>query len=125
MMKELAKLGFTQSYTYFTWRNDAWELSEYLTELTQTADARVLSRAISSPIHPTSCRASCRLGGAPAFRMRLVLAATLSSVYGIYSGFELCENRRAARVDSSTTWTQRCTSTRSGTGIDRATSSPT
>lgn len=92
MMKELAKLGFTQSYTYFTWRNERWELVEYLTELTQT-DMREYYRANFFANTPDILPRILQVGGRPAFRMRLVLAATLSSVYGIYSGFELCENR--------------------------------
>jgi len=92
MMRALAKLGFTQSYTYFTWRNERWELLEYLTELTQT-DMREYYRANFFTNTPDILPRILQVGGRPAFRMRLVLAATLSSVYGIYSGFELCENR--------------------------------
>lgn len=92
MMKELARLGFTQSYTYFTWRNTKWELQEYLTELTQT-DMREYFRANFFANTPDILPPILQLGGRPAFRMRLVLAATLSSVYGIYNGFELIENQ--------------------------------
>jgi starch synthase (maltosyl-transferring) len=92
MMKALAKLGFTQSYTYFTWRNARWELIEYLTELTQT-EMREYYRANFFANTPDILPRVLQLGGRPAFRMRLALAATLSPVYGIYSGFELCENR--------------------------------
>jgi len=92
MMKALAKLGFTQSYTYFTWRNERWEIVEYLTELTQT-DMREYYRAHFFANTPDILPRILQLGGRPAFRMRLVLAATLSSIYGIYSGFELCESR--------------------------------
>jgi len=91
MMKALAKAGFTQSYTYFTWRNNKNEMIEYLTELTQTEMAEYFrpnfftnTPDILSPILQT--------GGRPAFQMRLVLAATLSPSFGIYSGYELCEN---------------------------------
>jgi starch synthase (maltosyl-transferring) len=91
MMKELAKLGFTQSYTYFTWRNTRWELEEYLTELTQT-DMRHYFRGNFFANTPDILPHILQVGGRPAFRMRLVLAATLSSVYGVYSGFELTEN---------------------------------
>jgi starch synthase (maltosyl-transferring) len=92
MMKELAKLGFTQSYTYFTWRNTKWELEQYLTELTQT-DMREYFRGNFFANTPDILPHILQIGGRPAFRMRLVLAATLSSVYGIYNGFELAENR--------------------------------
>ncbi len=92
MMKALAKLGFTQSYTYFTWRNERWEIVEYLTELTQT-DMREYYRANFFANTPDILPRILQVGGRPAFRMRLVLAATLSSIYGIYSGFELCESR--------------------------------
>jgi starch synthase (maltosyl-transferring) len=92
MMKELAKLGFTQSYTYFTWRNTKWELEQYLTELTQT-DMREYFRGNFFANTPDILPHILQVGGRPAFRMRLVLAATLSSVYGIYNGFELAENR--------------------------------
>ena len=81
-----------QSYTYFTWRNTAAELREYLTELTRTEPARSSCGRTSSPTRPTSCTSTCRHGGRPAFEVRLILAATLSASYGIYSGFELCEN---------------------------------
>jgi len=100
MMKELAKLGFTQSYTYFTWRNTKWELQEYLTELTQT-EMREYFRGNFFANTPDILPPILQLGGRPAFRMRLVLAATLSSVYGIYNGFELIENR--PRGDAGTT----------------------
>ncbi len=97
MMKQLAKVGFTQSYTYFTWRNTKWELQEYLTELTQTS-MKEYYRANFFANTPDILPHILQLGGRPAFRMRLVLAATLSSVYGIYSGFELAENTpRGAR----------------------------
>ena len=91
MMRQLAKVGFTQSYTYFTWRNTKRELQEYLTELTQT-QMKEYYRGNFFANTPDILPHILQLGGRPAFRMRLVLAATLSSVYGIYSGFELCEN---------------------------------
>jgi starch synthase (maltosyl-transferring) len=91
MMKELAKLGFTQSYTYFTWRNTRWELETYLTELTRT-DMREYFRGNFFANTPDILPHILQIGGRPAFRMRFVLAATLSSVYGIYNGFELAEN---------------------------------
>jgi starch synthase (maltosyl-transferring) len=91
MMKSLAKGGFTQSYTYFTWRNTKWELTEYLTELTQT-DMRYYFRGNFFTNTPDILPFFLQTGGRPAFLIRAVLAATLSTVYGIYSGFELCEN---------------------------------
>jgi starch synthase (maltosyl-transferring) len=91
MMKALAKAGFTQSYTYFTWRHSKEELTEYFTELTQT-DMRDYFRANLWPNTPDILPVFLQTGGRPAFMIRAVLAATLSSLYGIYSGFELCEN---------------------------------
>lgn len=90
-MQTLAKLGFTQSYTYFTWRNSADELREYLTELTQT-EMKDYFRPNFFANTPDILHRYLVEGGRPAFRVRLVLAATLSTLYGIYSGFELCEN---------------------------------
>jgi starch synthase (maltosyl-transferring) len=91
MMKALAKAGFTQSYTYFTWRNTKWELTEYLTELTKT-DMREYFRVNFFTNTPDILPYFLQTGGRPAFLIRAVLATTLSTVYGIYSGFELCEN---------------------------------
>jgi starch synthase (maltosyl-transferring) len=91
MMRGLAKIGFTQSYTYFTWRNAKWELVEYLTELTQT-DMKYYFRGNFFTNTPDILPFFLQSGGRPAFLIRAVLAATLSTVYGIYSGFELCEN---------------------------------
>ncbi|MDS4013839.1 MAG: alpha-1,4-glucan--maltose-1-phosphate maltosyltransferase [Candidatus Accumulibacter sp.] len=91
MMRLLAKVGFAQSYTYFTWRNSKHELTEYVSELTSgpmkeyfTGNFFANTPDILPPI--------LQYGGRPAFIMRAVLAATLSTVYGIYSGYELCEN---------------------------------
>ena len=91
MMKELAKAGFSQSYTYFTWRNTKQELTEYLTELTQT-EMREYFRGNLWPNTPDILPPYLQDGGRPAFIIRAVLAATLSPLYGIYSGYELCEN---------------------------------
>ena len=91
MMKALAKAGFTQSYTYFTWRNTKQELMEYFSELTQTG-MREYFRGNLWPNTPDILPLHLQEGGRAAFLIRSVLAATLSSVYGIYSGFELCEN---------------------------------
>jgi starch synthase (maltosyl-transferring) len=90
-MKALAKLGFTQSYTYFTWRNGAAELREYLTELTSTEVAEYF-RGNLFVNTPDILHEYLQEGGPPAFRVRLLLAGTLSPLYGIYSGFELFEN---------------------------------
>ncbi len=90
-MQALAKLGFTQSYTYFTWRNTAHELTEYLSELTGTELAEYFRGNLFTNT-PDILHEYLQEGGRPAFRARLVLAATLSPLYGIYSGFELCEN---------------------------------
>jgi starch synthase (maltosyl-transferring) len=91
MMKVLAKVGFTQSYTYFTWRNTKKEFVEYFTELTQT-EMREYFRGHLWPNTPDILPLHLQEGGRPAFQIRSVLASTLSSLYGIYSGFELCEN---------------------------------
>ena len=90
MMKRLAKAGFTQSYSYFTWRNTKAELTQYLTELTQTESRHTMrpNFFVNTPdINPYFLQTS----GRPGFRIRLALAATLAGNYGIYSGFELCE----------------------------------
>jgi starch synthase (maltosyl-transferring) len=92
VLKSLAKAGFTQSYTYFTWRNFKNELEEYLTELTQTEVSEYLRGNLFANT-PDILPFFLQEGGRPAFKIRFALAATLSSVYGIYSGFELCENR--------------------------------
>ena len=91
IMKYLAKLGFDQSYTYFTWRNTRTELMEYFTELTQT-EVREYMRPNLFANTPDILHEYLQAGGPAAFRIRLVLAATLGATYGIYSGFELCEN---------------------------------
>jgi starch synthase (maltosyl-transferring) len=91
MMRALAKAGFTQSYTYFTWRNSKPELIEYLTELTGYP-SREYFRPNFFTNTPDILPVFLQEGGQPAFRIRVVLAATLSPVYGIYNGFELCEN---------------------------------
>ena len=91
VMRALAKLGFTQSYTYFTWRNHKQELTEYLVELTQDWPREYMRPNFFPNTHDILPHI-LQFGGRPAFQMRFVLAATLSSTYGIYSGFELCEN---------------------------------
>jgi starch synthase (maltosyl-transferring) len=91
MMKALAKAGFNQSYTYFTWRNSKRELIEYFTELTQTEMSEYF-RPNLWPNTPDILPFVLQEGGRPAFMIRVLLAATLSTLYGIYSGYELCEN---------------------------------
>ena len=91
MMQALAKAGFTQSYTYFTWRNTKSELIDYLTEITRPPVSDYC-RGHLWPNTPDILHATLQAGGPPAFKLRLVLAATLSPLYGIYAGYELCEN---------------------------------
>ena len=91
VMRYLAKCGFSQSYSYFTWRNTKAELAEYFTELTQT-DVREYMRPNLFANTPDILHAYLQRGGRPAFQVRFVLAATLGASYGIYSGFELAEN---------------------------------
>jgi starch synthase (maltosyl-transferring) len=98
LMRYLAKAGFSQSYTYFTWRNTSHELRTYLTELT-TTDLVEFMRPNFFANTPDILHAYLQHGGRPAFEVRLLLAATLSASYGIYSGFELCE-RIAVRPGS-------------------------
>ena len=91
-MYRLAKLGFSQSYTYFTWRNTKQELTEYFSELTQT-EVREYFRPNLWPNTPDILPEFLQVGGRPAFMIRLILAATLGASYGIYGpAFELCEN---------------------------------
>jgi len=98
IMYQLAKLGFSQSYTYFTWRNVKWELEQYFTKLTRTP-VREFYRSSLWPNTPDILSNHLRDGGRPAFIARLVLAATLGANYGIYGpAFELCENRRKDTV---------------------------
>jgi starch synthase (maltosyl-transferring) len=88
-MTTLAKAGFAQSYTYFTWKNTRWELLEFLGQLLEWRD---FYRPNCFANTPDILHEYLQLGGRPAFEARLVLAATLSPSYGIYSGFESCEN---------------------------------
>jgi starch synthase (maltosyl-transferring) len=93
VMYQLAKLGFTQSYTYFAWRNTKWDLTQYFTELTQT-DVKEFFRPNLWPNTPDILTEYLQGGGRPAFLVRLVLAATLGASYGIYGpAFELYEGR--------------------------------
>jgi starch synthase (maltosyl-transferring) len=89
MMTTLAKIGFSQSYTYFTWKNTRWELLELMGQLLEWAPFYRPNFFVNTPdiLHEY-----LQLGGRPAFEARLVLAATLSPSYGIYSGYEHYEN---------------------------------
>jgi starch synthase (maltosyl-transferring) len=98
LMRYLAKIGFTQSYTYFTWRNSKSEIVDYLTELT-TTEVREYLRPNLFANTPDILHAYLQRGGRPAFEARLLLAATLGASYGIYSGFELGENRAVAGTE--------------------------
>ena len=93
VMYELAKGGFTQSYTYFAWRNTKWELTEYFTHITQPP-VREFLRPNLWPNTPDILTEYLQHGGRPAFMTRLILAATLGASYGIYGpAFELYERR--------------------------------
>ncbi|HKS92145.1 MAG TPA: alpha-1,4-glucan--maltose-1-phosphate maltosyltransferase [Tepidiformaceae bacterium] len=97
VLEGLARRGFSQSYTYFTWRNTRFELEEYLTELTQTP-VREYLRPNLWPNTPDILHEFLQSGGRAAFMARFVLAATLGSSYGIYGpAFELCEATPVAR----------------------------
>ncbi len=91
VMQALAKVGFTQSYTYFTWRNFKDEIVQYLNDLTRTEMAEYF-RGNFFTNTPDILPPILQQGGPAAFKMRLALAATLSTAYGIYSGYELCES---------------------------------
>jgi starch synthase (maltosyl-transferring) len=90
MMRTLAKIGFHQSYTYFTWRNSARELTEYLTELSGETAPYMRPNFFANT--PDILTAYLQHGGLPAFKIRAVLASMLSPTWGIYSGYELGEN---------------------------------
>jgi starch synthase (maltosyl-transferring) len=91
IMYQLAKLGFSQSYTYFAWRNTKWELTEYFRELTEP-NVREYFRPNAWPNTPDILTDYLQTGGPAAFRVRIVLAATLSANFGIYGpAYELCE----------------------------------
>ncbi|MDT0434775.1 alpha-1,4-glucan--maltose-1-phosphate maltosyltransferase [Streptomyces doudnae] len=90
MMRTLGEIGFQQSYTYFTWRTTKAELTDYLTELAGPTAASMRPNLFVNT--PDILHASLQHGGRPAFEVRAVLAATLSPTWGVYSGYELCEN---------------------------------
>ncbi|MGG7576891.1 alpha-1,4-glucan--maltose-1-phosphate maltosyltransferase [Rhizobium sp. Nf11,1] len=96
VMYRLAKIGFSQSYTYFTWRNTKWELEQYMRELTETAPKEFFRPHFfvnTHDINPDFLQNAPR----PAFLIRAALAATLSGLWGVYNGFELCEGRPDAK----------------------------
>jgi starch synthase (maltosyl-transferring) len=90
MMRSLAEVGFDQSYTYFTWRNEKWELEQYLTELSGPASAYMRPNFFVNT--PDILHAYLQYGGPAAFSIRATLAATMSPTWGVYSGFELFEH---------------------------------
>ena len=90
MMKLLGEIGFQQSYTYFTWRNERAEIEEYFTELSGPASASMRPNAFVNT--PDILPSFLQYGGPPAFAIRATLAATLSPTWGVYSGFELFEH---------------------------------
>jgi starch synthase (maltosyl-transferring) len=94
VMRHLGKIGFTQSYTYFTWKNARWELAEYVSELAYSGEQDYFRPNFFTNT-PDILHAYLQHGGPAAFEARLVLAATLSPTYGIYSGFESYENTPA------------------------------
>ncbi len=87
MMRQLAKVGFNQSYTYFTWKSSKWELADYVTELATTG-MQEYYRPNFFVNTPDILTEELQHGGPPKFASRLVLGATLSPTYGVYSGFE-------------------------------------
>ncbi|MBB3135514.1 starch synthase (maltosyl-transferring) [Rhizobium pisi] len=96
VMYRLAKIGFSQSYTYFTWRNAKWELEQYMRELTEAAPKEFFRPHFfvnTHDINPDFLQNAPR----PAFLIRAALAATLSGLWGVYNGFELCEGRPDAK----------------------------
>ncbi len=90
MMRQLAKVGFQQSYTYFTWRTAKWELEQYLTELSTTTAPYMRPNFFVNT--PDILHASLQYGGPPAFKIRAVLASMLSPTWGVYAGYELYEH---------------------------------
>ncbi|HEV2347458.1 MAG TPA: maltotransferase domain-containing protein [Actinocrinis sp.] len=89
MMQTLAKIGFHQSYTYFTWRNSRSELQDYLTELSNGTPSFLRPNLFVNT--PDILHEYLQTSGRPGFKIRAVLAATLSPAWGVYSGYELCE----------------------------------
>ena len=91
VMYRLSKIGFSSSYTYFTWRNYDYEIRSYFTELSLPSVSAHF-RPMLFPSTPDILPPVLQTGGSPAFKIRALLAATLSPLWGIYSGYELCEN---------------------------------
>jgi len=89
MMHDLAQIGFTQSYTYFTWRTAKRDLEEYGRELVEAADYMRPNFFVNTP---DILHASLQFGGPPMFKIRAVLAALMSPCWGVYSGYELFEH---------------------------------
>ena len=98
VMAKLAEVGFTQSYTYFTWRTAAWELREYVEEVAHGPTADFM-RPNFWPNTPDILSGPLRNGPPAAFRLRYLLAATLVPSYGLYSGYELYENEPASELN--------------------------
>ena len=96
VMYRLAKVGFSQSYTYFTWRNEKAEIQEYLAELTTRPRRATSSARISSSTRPTSTRSSCRPRGRAGFLIRAALATTLSGPLGHVPGLRAVRGGAAA-----------------------------
>ena len=113
MMRALAEVGFHQSYSYFTWRNEKWEIEEYLTELADDTAAYMRPNFFVNT--PDILPAYLQYGGPAAFAIRATLAATLAPTWGVYAGFELFEHVAARPVPRSTS-TARNTSCDRGTG---------
>lgn len=90
MMRALAEVGFHQSYSYFTWRNEKWEIEEYFTELSEVSSAYMRPNLFVNT--PDILPAYLQYGGPAAFAIRATLAATLSPTWGVYAGFELFEH---------------------------------
>ena len=141
MMRQLAKIGFTQGYTYFTWKNTKHELTEYVDELAWGPEKEYF-RPNFFPNTPDILEAYLVHGGPAAFYTRFVLAATLSPTYGIYSGFEHYENvpvregseeyldsrevrAQAARARRADAPVHRADERRSGARTRRSSTSPT
>ena len=112
MMHGLGKIGFQQSYTYYAWRNEKWDLESYCQELAR--DSAPYMRPSFWPTTHDILTPYMTNGGPAAWKVRAALAATLVPTYGIYAGYELMENSRGrARRSRSTT---RSTNSRTGTG---------
>ena len=121
-MRYLAKLGFTQSYTYFTWRNTKAELTRVLHRADADRACASTCGRTCSPTRPTSCTSTCSAAAGRRSRCGCVLAATLGASYGIYSGFELSRERAGHGRAARSTWTRRSTRSGRATASSRAAS---